>query len=119
MPLCFRKAVLLTWKSLCEAFLNSRGYFPRFSFSTVSMVFYTYIIHSKILPCFSQFFHTFLLERAYDETPDIKSELEDLHLCMLSLVGYLAPAVRESLLSKSYVHGRTVHAGVLRDQHGA
>lgn len=59
----------------------------------------------------------FILKRVYNEKPDIKSELEDLHPCMLSLVGYSAPTVKESLLSKSYVPGRTVHTGVLRDQH--
>lgn len=61
----------------------------------------------------------FILKRAYDEKPDIKSQLEDFHLCMLSLVGYSAPTVKEHLLSRSYVHGRTVHTGVLRDQRGA
>lgn len=65
------------------------------------MIFYTHIIHIKILPCFSQVFHMFILERAYNEKPDIKSELEDLQLCMLSLVGYSAPPVKESLLSVS------------------
>lgn len=50
------------------------------------MIFYTHIIHIKILPCFSQVFHMFILERAYNEKPNIKSELEDLQLCMLSLV---------------------------------
>lgn len=57
-----------------------------------------------------------ILEHAYDDKPDTKSELEDLHLYMFPLLGYSAPVVNESLLSRSYLHGRTVHTGVLRDQ---
>jgi len=60
----------------------------------------------------------FILEHAYDERPDIKSELEDIHLYIFSLFGYSAPAVKESLLSRSHVHGRTA-LWCARDQCGA
>lgn len=81
----------------------------------VSIAFCTHIIHTTILPCFIQAFHMFILKCVYDEKPDIKSELEDLHLYMLPLVGYSAPAVNKNLLCRSYLYGRTVHTGVLRD----
>lgn len=88
------------------SYSQSRGYFPRFSFSTVSMVFYTHIIHIKILPCFCQVFHMFILKCAADEKPDIRREIADFHLGMLSLLGYSAPAAQESLLSSPvYVEG--------------